>query len=146
MEFEWREGNRLRTRQARPAVTRHPRTGEMVWFNQAHLFHLTNLEPAARAGLLESFQTDELPRNAYYGDGAPIEHEALDEIRAVYQEASAQFPWRPGDVLLLDNVRIAHGRRSFTGERKIVVAMTDPFTRESSESGESATSAPGGQE
>ncbi|MFY1676223.1 MULTISPECIES: TauD/TfdA family dioxygenase [unclassified Streptomyces] len=34
--------------------------------------------------------------------------------------------WRPGDLLLVDNVLAAHGRDPFRGARKIVVAMGDP--------------------
>src|SRR5262249_11351833 len=41
IEFEWLEGGRLRTRYVRPAVVRHPETGEMIWFNFAHLNHLS---------------------------------------------------------------------------------------------------------
>lgn len=141
LAFEWRVGNRLRTRQIRHAVTQHPRTREMVWFNQAHLFHLTNLEPAVRQAMAETFSPDELPRNAYYGSGAPIEDDVLEEIRTVYQAASIRFPWQPGDVLLLDNVLIAHGRRSFTGARKIIVAMAEPFTVPQFEPAVAATSA-----
>lgn len=38
IEVEWKENNRLRTRQRGPAVVRHPRTGEEVWFNHATFF------------------------------------------------------------------------------------------------------------
>jgi alpha-ketoglutarate-dependent taurine dioxygenase/aryl carrier-like protein len=128
MEFEWGENNRLRTRQVRPAVMKHPRTGEMVWFNQAHLFHVSNLADDVRRSMLAALQEDDLTRNAFYGDGSPIEESALDEIRAAYDRASASFPWQKGDVLLLDNMLMAHGRGSFLGARKIVVAMAEPFT------------------
>jgi hypothetical protein len=33
------------------------------------------------------------------------------------------LPWKQRDVLLLDNVLVAHGRRSFKGPRNILVAM-----------------------
>ncbi len=42
IDFEW-DDTRLTTRQVRAAVARHPVTGETVWFNQAHLFHPSNL-------------------------------------------------------------------------------------------------------
>jgi hypothetical protein len=45
IEFEWEEGDRLKTRQVCQAVATHPKTGEQVWFNQAHLFHVSSLEP-----------------------------------------------------------------------------------------------------
>ncbi|NET49525.1 MAG: TauD/TfdA family dioxygenase, partial [Merismopedia sp. SIO2A8] len=53
----------------------------------------------------------------------------LDEIREVYQQASVSFLWQEGDVLLLDNMLVAHGRKPFVGTRKIVVAMAEAFTQ-----------------
>lgn len=80
-----------------------------------------------REAMLQAFEEEELPRNAYYGDGSSIETSVLDEIREVYQRASVSFPWQEGDVLLLDNMLVAHGRKPFVGTRKIFVAMTESF-------------------
>jgi len=128
IECEWREGNRLRTRQVRQVVATHPKTGDVVWFNHAHMFHVSNLEPVVRESLLAEFKEDELPRNAFYGDGSAIETSVLDEIREVYQQAAIRFPWQQGDVLLLDNFLASHGREPYVGPRKILVAMAELFT------------------
>lgn len=130
IEVEWKSGDRLRTRAVRPALTRHPRTGELLWFNHATFFHVSTLEPAVREALLDEFAADELPANTYYGDGSPIEPEALDHLRAAYDAETVRFPWRQGDVLLLDNMIVAHGRAPFRGERKILVGMAEPVSRE----------------
>jgi alpha-ketoglutarate-dependent taurine dioxygenase len=127
-DFEWREGNRLRTRQVRQAVATHPKTGETVWFNHAHMFHMSSLEPSVRQSLLETFTEEELPRNAFYGDGTSIETSVLDEIRETYQRAAVSFPWEKGDVLLADNILVSHGRESYAGPRKILVSLTDLYT------------------
>jgi alpha-ketoglutarate-dependent taurine dioxygenase len=128
IEFEWGSGDRLRTRQVCQAVARHPRTGEMVWFNQAHLFHVSNLTPEMRDRFLAEFKGEELARNAYYGDGSPIEPSDLEEIRQAYLQETIIFPWREGDILMLDNMLTAHGRKPFTGSRKVVVAMAGAFS------------------
>ena len=125
LTFEWKSGDRLRTRQICQAVTTHPKTGERVWFNQAHLFHVSRLERAMRESLLSAFSEEDLPRNVYYGDGSPIESAALDHIGNVYDERTVTFTWRAGDILLLDNVLTAHGRRPFQGERRVVVGMAE---------------------
>ncbi|MFX8696328.1 TauD/TfdA family dioxygenase, partial [Acinetobacter baumannii] len=71
--WEWFDDGTLRTRQVCQSEMRHPVTGEAVWFNQAHLFHVSGLEPAVREALLEAVDPEDLPRNVVYGDGAPIE-------------------------------------------------------------------------
>jgi alpha-ketoglutarate-dependent taurine dioxygenase len=130
IELEWKEGNRLRTRQRCQAVARHPATGETVWFNQAHLFHRSSLPPEVLAALLDNMAEEDLPRDTFYGDGTPIELSVLEEIRGVYAEESVTFPWQKGDVLMVDNMLVAHGRRPFSGPRKILVAMAEPVAGE----------------
>ena len=127
---EWKPGERLRTRAVRPALTRHPLTGETLWFNHATFFHVSTLAPAIREELLVEFAEDELPANTYYGDGGPIEPEALDQLRALYERFTVRFAWQKGDVLLLDNMMVAHGRAPYEGARKILVGMAEPTRRE----------------
>jgi amino acid adenylation domain-containing protein len=124
VEFEWKNGDRLRTRQVRQSVIKHPRTGETVWFNQVHAFHLSTLDAAVLESLLVEMTEDDLPRNAYYGDGSPIESSVIAEIREAYRQAAVTFPWRAGDIMMLDNMQVAHGRAPFTGTRKVLVAMS----------------------
>ena len=126
IDFEWLDGDRLRTRQVRRSVATHPKTGEPLWFNQAHLFHLSNLEQDVRESLLATFAPEDLPRNAYYGDGSAIGDAELDQVREAFRKATVLFPWQQGDVLLLDNMLVAHGRTTYTGNRQILVAMADP--------------------
>ncbi len=122
---EWKDDGELRTRQICQAVARHPHTGEDVWFNQAHLFHISNLAADIRENLLDIVDEEDLPRNVYYGDGSPIEDSLLDEVRGVLDECAISFPWQAGDVLMLDNMLTAHARSTFTGKRKVVVAMAE---------------------
>ncbi|HEX8119522.1 MAG TPA: TauD/TfdA family dioxygenase, partial [Pyrinomonadaceae bacterium] len=126
---EWRDGDRLKTRAVRPAVAAHPRTGETVWFNHATFFHVTTLAPTVREVFLSTFKEEDLPTNTYYGDGTPIEEAALEELRGAYGEETVTFPWREGDILLLDNMLAAHGRAPYSGPREILVGMTEPVSR-----------------
>ena len=130
IECEWKSGDRLRTRQVRPAVARHPRSGDEVWFNHLTFFHVTTLDPMICDVLLASFAEEDLPNNTYYGDGAPVEQSVLDELRGAYLQELVSFKWHKGDVLLIDNMLTAHARSSFKGPRRVVVAMSDPFTRD----------------
>jgi alpha-ketoglutarate-dependent taurine dioxygenase len=126
IHHEWKKDGELRTRHVCQAMAVHPQTGEAVWFNQAHLFHVSNLEPGVRASLLEVVSEEDLPRQTYYGDGSAIEDSILDEIREVYRSGAVEFPWQAGDVMLLDNMLAAHGRAPFRGPRKVLVAMAEP--------------------
>ncbi len=128
MEFEWLENNGLKTRKIRPAVAKHPKTGELVFFNQLQLHHVSCLDSGVRQSLLSLFGEDKLPRNVYYGDGTPIEDSVMEEIGAIYQENQISFPWQKGDILMLDNMLTSHGRNTYVGSRKIVVAMGELIT------------------
>jgi len=120
---EWRPDGGLRTRQVRPALAAHPATGEPVWFNHAAFFHLSGHPPDVQAALRDEFGEADLPAHSYYGDGAPIEPDVLAAIRAGYDAETAPVDWRAGDLLVLDNLLVAHGREPFRGERRVVVSM-----------------------
>lgn len=131
IEFEWKTGDRLRTRQIRPAIVIHPITKAKVWFNHAAFFHVSTLPMCIRQALLTEFSEADLPHNTYYGDGSPIEPFVLDKIRRAYHQQTITFPWHTGDILLLDNIAVAHGRNPYLGSRKVVVGMAEPnkFTK-----------------
>lgn len=129
IQVEWKERGRLRTRQVRPAVITHPRTGETVWFNHATFFHISTLPAPVQHDLLAEFQEEDLPNNTYYGDGSRIEPEVLEELRAAYRQQSVSFAWERRDLVLLDNIATAHARNRYAGPRQIFFAMADPFSR-----------------
>ncbi|WP_455886777.1 TauD/TfdA family dioxygenase [Pseudomonas rustica] len=125
IECIWKDDGELRTRQRCQVVGRHPVTEDNVWFNQAHLFHVSNLQPEVRESLMDIVEEEDLPRNVYYGDGTTIEDSLLDEVRGVLDDCTISFPWLANDVLMLDNMLAAHARSPFTGKRKVVVAMAE---------------------
>ncbi|MFF3001659.1 TauD/TfdA family dioxygenase [Kitasatospora sp. NPDC057940] len=121
--WEW-EGDLLRTSQVRPALTRHPVTGETVWFNQAHLFHIGSLPARTTEALLAVFPEQNLPRNAYFGDGSPIDADTLAEIHAAFDRTTLAPDWTQGDVMVVDNILASHGRAPYQGDRTVLVTMT----------------------
>ena len=129
IEVEWKGMDRLRTRAIRPALERHPVTGELIWFNHATFFHVSTLEAAVREALLMEFSEEDLPTNTYYGDGTPFDPVVLDQLREIYWKETVKFQWLKGDLLLLDNMLVAHGRAPFAGPRQIAVGMSEPCSR-----------------
>jgi alpha-ketoglutarate-dependent taurine dioxygenase len=126
ISWEWKDDDGLRTKQLCQAVETHPVTGEQVWFNQAHLFHISAREAEEREVLEEIYGIENVPRNTFFADGSTISDEIFDEVRAVLDAETVAFPWEEGDVLMLDNMLVAHARSPFKGPRKVIVAMAEP--------------------
>ena len=127
IEVEWVDDEQLRTQQVRPAVHRHPVTGERTWFNHAYFFHVSSLPTEVSEGLLAALDPEDLPYNTYFGDGSAIEPATLAEIRAALQSRTTGFDWQVGDVLLVENMITAHAREPFRGPRRILTGMADPI-------------------
>lgn len=125
IDFEWRADGWLRTSQTRPAVVRHPGSGDLVWFNQADQWHPSNLGDIA--GAMTSVGGEDLPLDATYGDGSPIDVADLEVVRDVCRQARIVFDWAAGDILVVDNTRMSHGRMPFQGPRRVLVSMGDPI-------------------
>ncbi|HET8842660.1 MAG TPA: condensation domain-containing protein, partial [Ktedonobacteraceae bacterium] len=123
--YAWKDGNRLRTWQVRPAILTHPERQERLWWNQATHWHPACLEPDVRASLRSLFAEEEMPRHCFYGDGSPIEDAVMQEVMRVYAELEVSFPWQQGDILMVENMLVAHARNPFDGPRKIYVSMGD---------------------
>lgn len=123
ISWAWSGAGDLRTEQICDATVEHPRTGDRLWFNQAHLFHVSSLDEATRAALLSLYRPDELPRYVTYGDGSAIEPDTIEQIRGAFEAHARAFEWEAGDTLWIDNLLVAHGRRPYAGSRTVLVSM-----------------------
>jgi alpha-ketoglutarate-dependent taurine dioxygenase len=132
--IEWLPGGDLRmANESRPPSLAHPVTGEPVWFNQANLLHpsapASDLWHEGRFGrsLLAAAARRLRPSLFHYemkhADGSPIRATDLSHVRAVMRDETVVFDWQRGDLLWLDNYLVAHGRRTFAGERRILAAL-----------------------
>ncbi|KOT88735.1 SyrP [Streptomyces sp. NRRL F-5755] len=126
IDFTWQPDGSLRTRQRRSAVISHPLTGERVWFNQIAFLSEWTMEPAIRDYLVRQLGQDALAFNTRYGDGTPLEPETVATVNEVYEAATLREPWQAGDVLLVDNIRMAHSREPFTGPREVGMVLGTP--------------------
>jgi alpha-ketoglutarate-dependent taurine dioxygenase len=125
IEFEWTADGGLRTQQVRPGTVRHPRTGEPVWFNQADQWHPSNLGNELGEAMVSLADERELPLNAQYGDGSQFAPADLRQVREAVDGATVLVPWQAGDILMIDNTTVMHGRMPFRGSRRVLVSMGD---------------------
>lgn len=123
VDFKWNNGGALKIRYHRKATHIHPITGELLWFNQADQWHPASLSPDVREMLEAMVSSEDFPHNVTFGDGTPIDEADIITVRDTLWNHSIVFPWQQGDLLLLDNMLVAHGRRPYTGARKIYVSM-----------------------
>ncbi|OWA14872.1 hypothetical protein B9W64_16415 [Streptomyces sp. CS159] len=122
-EWSWRADGGIQVSRILPATVRHPVTGTEMWFNQIHRWH-----PAGsghRETLARVLPEGQLPWNVTFADGSSIPGRTVTEICCRGFAMAVDIPWNRGDLLLLDNVSLAHGRRPFTGTRRVCVAMSD---------------------
>jgi alpha-ketoglutarate-dependent taurine dioxygenase len=132
-EISWLEDGSVQLwQEILPAMKSHPRTGETVWFNQAHIFAPeASLRWAARDGRRDQLrrlsrahaENPELVDHVFHGDGARVSAEDAENLFDVFADAEIPVRWKPGDLLLLDNILAVHGRTAFEGERRVLAAL-----------------------
>src|SRR5437870_4598477 len=125
IKFEWQPDGALRTWQRRSAIVHHPLTGQRCWFNQIAFLNEWTIDPEVREYLVDIYGEDGLPFNTRFGNGDPIGADVVQLIDEVYEANTARERWQAGDLMLVDNVRTAHGRERFEGPREVLVAMAD---------------------
>merc|ERR1712113_472523 len=98
-------------------VNRPPITGKPAWFCNVHS-HSRYLRDKRDGDLPETSGSSKLNRtNMFYGDLSEISEEDLREIDEATMRNLVYVPMEAGDVVLVDNYQVMHGRDVFTGER-----------------------------
>lgn len=113
---------------AQSPINRHPVTGQPLWFCNMHN-HSRYLRDRRPCTVPEVGMTD-----VYRGDLSTIDYEDVQHINEVCERNIVRMMMEPGDVILLDNYRVLHGRDIFKGERKHAVtwfeSCGEPLKRE----------------
>ncbi|MFC8699469.1 non-ribosomal peptide synthetase [Streptomyces parvus] len=126
IETRWADDGGLRTRQRSAALLRHPVSGRRSWFNQVAFLSEWTLDEAVREYLKFEFGDDGLPFNTRYGSDAAIDEATVLAINEVYEKHTLRERWRAGDLMIVDNLRMAHSREPYEGSREIAVVLGDP--------------------
>lgn len=137
IELHWQEET-LTTVATRPAFCTHPESGRETFFAQPLHWHPRALPGSTREVLDRMYGTDNLPRHCVFGDGTEIDDSIIDELIQACEELEEVSPWAPGKVMVVDNIRYAHGRNPYKGERELFVAMGKMYRQDPTWSGGSA--------
>jgi alpha-ketoglutarate-dependent taurine dioxygenase len=125
IDYEWMDGEMLRLKQLSPGIIRHRTTGEKVWFNQIDQFHPYQLgEEMYEALKLVYGSPDNFPTYVAFGDGTRIDESMVNRILHTIREVTLEPRWQKNELLILDNELVAHGRNPYTGDRRVLVAMS----------------------
>lgn len=123
--WEWKADGTLRVSSVRPSTITHPVTGTEVWFNQSDQWHPgAALGDETAAALAQIMPEEDLPQSVSFADGSPIPADWAIQVRDRGLENAVDVPWRQGDLMVIDNILVGHGRRPFTGQRRVLVAMS----------------------
>lgn len=126
IDYEWREDNALRLNQHSKGIITHHKTGERLWFNQIDQFHPYHLGEELYETLLSIYDSaEEFPMYVRFGDGKVIREEMVQEILSTIRSLTYAPAWKQNELLIIDNELVCHGRSSYTGSRKVIVAMSE---------------------
>jgi len=143
-DLRWGPGDRLRLISEHEALRDHPETGTPVWFNHVQVFHLSTAAAELRriyrrtgdlrsaalwrfaqvavAGKRRFTASDEQALHCTYRDGSEIAEADLEHVRDTIWRHMIAEPWQQGDMVVIDNFAVSHGRLPYRGPRQVVVA------------------------
>ena len=111
-DWQWLPDDAIRTTTPALSLIRHAPSGNEVFFNQLI---------AAFCGWQD--QRNEGTRSVTYGDGQAFDDADVQAAVKIAYELVFDLPWESGDVALIDNYQVMHGRRPFSGQRSVLASL-----------------------
>jgi alpha-ketoglutarate-dependent taurine dioxygenase len=126
INYEWGYKDSLKLKQHSKGIITHRMTGERLWFNQIDQFHPTHLGDDMYETLELIYESPEnFPMYVSFGDGAAIPPATIKQILTTIESVTLAPLWAQNELLILDNELVTHGRNSFAGDRRVLVAMSE---------------------
>ncbi len=110
--WEWMEDESLRAKTPTLPAVRKISDGRPVFFNQLI---------AAFRGWKDS--RNDPSKSIAFGDGTPITDEDMAQAIAISDKITYDLAWQTGDVALIDNFLAMHGRRPYSGKRRVLASL-----------------------
>ena len=111
-EWQWLPDDAIRTTTPALSLIRRAPSGNEVFFNQLI---------AAFCGWQD--QRNEDTRSVTYGDGSAFDDADVQSALEIAYELVFDLHWESGDVALIDNYQVMHGRRPFSGQRSVLASL-----------------------
>lgn len=110
--WEWQSNGCLKVTTPRLPAVRDLGDGRTAFFNQ----------------LIAAFRgwkdvRNDPSKSITFGDGSALDKAVMAKVIELADEISFDIPWQTGDVALVDNYVAMHGRRTFTGTRKVLASL-----------------------
>lgn len=126
INFKWMENDNLRLEQFSKGIIEHRTTKENIWFNQIDQFHPCHLGEEIFESMKILYETPEnFPMFVKFGDGTAISEDIVKEILSTIDKVTIAPKWQKNELLIVDNELIAHGRNFYSGDRRVIVAMSE---------------------
>lgn len=127
--WQWSDSGDLQTYRTMRPVLVHPASNERCFFSHVAFFHQSALPTEVREAMLELYGERGLPHAMFFGDGEAISDDVIEHILDAYQQCEQRIEWQRGDLLVADNMLVAHGRKPFAGDRLILAAFSGNVNR-----------------
>jgi alpha-ketoglutarate-dependent taurine dioxygenase len=144
--LDWQGGESLLITNDQKGFRKHDLTGVTAWHNHIQTFHVDSavhevwnifkkqktfrsLGVAVLLSILTLIKKLNGPAaydvHVTYGNGDEFESKEIKELCQLFWSNLVAYPWQKGDLLLIDNFAVSHGRLPFKGERRILVGWSE---------------------
>jgi len=110
--WQWLDDDCLKTTTPTLPAVKQISPGRKVFFNQLI---------AAYQGWKDS--RNDPAKSITFGDGSPLDTDAVIQAVQLADELSIDLPWQAGNVALVDNLTVLHGRKPFEGTRRVLASL-----------------------
>lgn len=125
IQVEETKNGAIKTSQRRNVLAKHPVTGDHTWFNHLTFFNYRTLPEQMIANLRDFFDIADYPNNTYFIDGSELSEDEISHLQSAYKNEIVARPWGVEEIMIVDNLVTSHARSAFTGDRKVLVTLSE---------------------
>lgn len=122
----WNDDGSLTVVNRTDATSTHPQTGQRLYRANLHSYNAATVSQGLDQALAQQIRARQpRPSGTFLGNGEPLSLEDIGHFERLLDARTRAWPWRDGDVMVLDNLQTWHGRNPYEGQRDVQVAMLD---------------------